>query len=415
MIATRDAKACSSCGGIAPSENTIDLYTVNVQSFGHMRDHRIIHEALPSARPPSGRPPEWLRRWITLRNRILGSRSFQEWASRLPFFAMISRQRAASAFDLVAGFVYSQVLHAAVETDLLDLLHDGPVDAPMLTARTGLSTDAALRLLRAAAAIDLAEEVGPGCWMLGQQGAAIRSNPGALAMVRHHALLYADLADPVALLRMDRQEPTALSRFWHYSTETDGETSSRYSELMAASQQMVAQQALAAYPFDRHRRLLDVGGGHGAFVSAIAAACPSLELGVFDLPPVLAGARGLPSRVALHPGDFFASPLPEGYDCVTLSRILHDHDDDRCLRILRTVRAALPEGGRLVIAEPMAGIRGAEGMGDAYFGLYLWAMNSGRPRTPAEYGTLLDTAGFARWQQRGTNMPVITSLIVSSC
>ncbi|MGV3512856.1 MAG: methyltransferase [Novosphingobium sp.] len=364
--------------------------------------------------PPAPGPCEWRRRWTHWRNRILGSPTFQTWASRLPVFASVSRRRAASAFDLVAGFAYSQVLLAAVQLGLLDLLEAGPCNADEIARSTALSRAAATRLLRAAAALDLAEEVAPGCWMLGQQGAALRSNPGALAMVLHHPILYADLADPVALLRQDRQKPTALSGFWHYDVETDGETAGRYSALMAASQQMVAQQAMAAYTFARHRRLLDIGGGHGAFVRALAPAYPALELGIFDLPPVLAGAANLPSRVARHPGDFFTDTLPSGYDCITLSRILHDHDDDGCMRILRAIRTALPEGGRVVIAEPMAGVPGARAMGDGYFGLYLWAMNSGRPRTPAEYGKMLQQAGFARWRQRRTAMPVIASLIVSS-
>lgn len=378
-----------------------------------MLDVAPLTDAPPAQSPPKW-PPQWRRRWTRWRNRVLGSPVFQDWASRLPIFASVSRRRAASAFDLVAGFTYSQVLLAAVQVDLLDLLDAGPCGADDIARSAALSRAAATRLLRAAAALDLAEEVAPGWWMLGQQGAALRSNSGALAMVQHHPLLYADLADPLALLRQDRQKPTALSNFWHYHPETDGETAGRYSSLMAASQQMVAQQAMGAYAFDRHRRLLDIGGGHGAFVNALAAACPSLELGIFDLPPVLAGATNLPPRVSRHPGDFFADTPPTGYDCITLSRILHDHDDDRCLQILRGIRAALPEDGRLVIAEPMAGARGAKAMGDAYFGLYLWAMNSGRPRTPAEYGAMLRKAGFRHWQQKRTAMPVIASVIVSS-
>lgn len=378
-----------------------------------MLDVALLTDAPPAQSPPKW-PPQWRRRWTHWRNRVLGSPVFQDWASRLPIFASVSRRRAASAFDLVAGFTYSQVLLAAVQVDLLDLLDAGPCGADDIARSAALSRAAATRLLRAATALDLAEEVAPGWWMLGQQGAALRSNPGALAMVQHHPLLYADLADPLALLRQDRQKPTALSSFWHYHPETDGETAGRYSSLMAASQQMVAQQAMGAYAFDRHRRLLDIGGGHGAFVNALAAACPSLELGIFDLPPVLAGATNLPPRVSRHPGDFFADTPPTGYDCITLSRILHDHDDDRCLQILRGIRAALPEDGRLVIAEPMAGARGAKAMGDAYFGLYLWAMNSGRPRTPAEYGAMLRKAGFRHWQQKRTAMPVIASVIVSS-
>ena len=366
------------------------------------------------------RPPEWKRRWIAWRNRVLGSHGFQNWAARIPPFSMVARRRAAQVFDLVAGFSYTQVLLAVVEVKLLDLLDKEPCNAATIAAHAGLSHDAALRLVRAATALDLAQEVAPGWWMLGQQGAALLTNDGALAMIRHHPLLYADLADPVALLRRDRTEPTELADFWRYGAQTAGETANRYSELMATSQAMVAREAIAAYRFDRHKRLLDVGGGHGAFVRAVAQACPDLALGVFDLPPVIAGTKplidsvGLGDRVALHPGDFFRDSIPQGYDCITLVRILHDHDDAQSIELLRAIRRALPPGGRLVIAEPMAGTPGAKAMGDAYFGMYLWAMNSGRPRTAAEYGELLQSAGFARWDRVKTLQPIIASVIVSS-
>ena len=409
MIATCDAK--SSTPAMAVCGNTIDLYTLNVQSFGHMKKN---------GEQSGVGPPEWKRRWTAWRNRVLGSASFQDWAARAPLFSLVARRKAAQVFDLVAGFSYTQVLLAVVQVNLLDLLDDGPCNAATIAAHSALSPDAALRLVRAATALDLAEEVAPGWWMLGQQGAALRANHGALAMIRHHPLLYADLADPVALLKSDRQQPTALADFWRYGAKTPGETADRYSELMATSQAMVAREAIAAYRFKKHKRVLDVGGGHGAFVSALATACPDLALGVFDLPPVIAGtgprldSAGLTSRVALHPGDFFNDPIPRGYDCVTLVRILHDHDDAQSLELLRAIRRSLPPGGRLVIAEPMASTPGARAMGDGYFGMYLWAMNSGRPRSAAEYGAMLQTAGFARWSRLKTSQPVITSVVVSS-
>lgn len=352
----------------------------------------------------------WRVRWAAWRNAVLGSPRFQAWAPRVPGIGAVARRRAAQAFDLVAGFCYSQVLLAAVQVGLLDLLAGGPCAQAALAWETALSPEAAQRLLRAAAALGLAQEVAPGWWMLGPQGAALRANPGALAMVVHHGLLYADLADPVALLRADRAAPTALSQFWHYGEQ--GRDAAAYSALMAQSQAMVAAQALGAYRFARHHRLLDVGGGHGAFAGAVARACPRLQVGVFDLAPVIAGAR-VERRIALHVGDFFRDALPAGYDCVTLVRVLHDHDDHACAALLRAVRQALPRGGRLVVAEPMADTAGAAAMGDAYFGLYLWAMNAGRPRTAREYGAMLESSGFSRWQTRATAYPVVASVIVA--
>ena len=62
----------------------------------------------------------------------------------------------------------------------------------------------------------------------------------------------------------------------------------------------------------------------------------------------------------------------------------------------------------------MAGTRGAEAMGDAYFGLYLWAMGSGRPRTAEAYRAMLQAAGFARVVERRTGVPMVTRLLVAT-
>jgi demethylspheroidene O-methyltransferase len=140
---------------------------------------------------------------------------------------------------------------------------------------------------------------------------------------------------------------------------------------------------------------------------------------LFDLPAVAgrAVARfesvGMDGRSEVFPGNFLRDPLPVGADIASLVRVLHDHDDDVALAILRRAHDALPKDGVLLIAEPMSGTRGAEAMGDAYFGFYLAAMGSGRPRTPREIATLLHKAGFRRTRLVPTANPLITRLIVA--
>ena len=82
--------------------------------------------------------------------------------------------------------------------------------------------------------------------------------------------------------------------------------------------------------------------------------------------------------------------------------------------MLRNIRAALLPGGRLVIAEPMAETKGAETIGDAYFGLYLWAMGSGRPRSAREIRQMLDSAGFRRSWTVTTPLPINVRVIVAA-
>jgi demethylspheroidene O-methyltransferase len=362
--------------------------------------------------------------YVARRNAIFASPRFQYWAARLPLINWIAKSRARGAFDMLAGFAYAQTLRAYVESGIFAVLADGPVSIGEVAARLELSDDAADCLLRAGRALMLSQEARPGGWMLGEQGAVIAANPGVQAMVRHHRLLYADLADPLALLRADRKEPTQLSRFWSYAGALHGagergRDTAEYSALMAASQHFVADEVLATVSFKSVRRLLDVGGGHGAFLGAVGARYPGLELGLFDLPEVAArgaeivGERLGPGRINAHGGNFFTDAVPTGYDMVSLVRILHDHDDAPARALLANIHSSLAPGARLLIAEPMAQIPGAQAMGEAFFGLYLWAMGSGRPRSPAEIIAMLRAAGFATAQLIPTAQPVNASVIMA--
>lgn len=94
--------------------------------------------------------------------------------------------------------------------------------------------------------------------------------------------------------------------------------------------------------------------------------------------------------------------------------MVHDHDDAVVRPLLRAAFQALPAGGTLLLAEPMAATEGAERMGDAYFGFYLLAMGSGRPRGVAELTAMLREAGFAAVRQPRTHTPMLTSLLVAT-
>ena len=364
--------------------------------------------AIPEREPPRG----WRERWLSFRNRLIAKPSFQRWAAGFPLTRGVARRRARALFDLVAGFVYAQVLAAGVQLNLFAILAEGPQTLAGLAPRLALTEAAAERLLKAAAALELAERLPDGRYGLGHLGAALLGNPALPPMIAHHAMLYADLADPVALLR-GQADTRKLADFWAYGAGDAGP----YSRLMAESQSLVAREILDAYPLGRHRRLMDIGGGEGAFLTAAGTRHAALELVLADLPEVTArglerlAAAGFGARSMAAPGSFLTDPLPPGADVASLVRVLHDHDDAGAMVILRQVRTALPPGGVLLVAEPMAGAPGAAPMGDAYFGFYLLAMGSGRPRTPKEISAMLAAAGFASSRLLRTRQPLVVQVI----
>jgi demethylspheroidene O-methyltransferase len=356
------------------------------------------------------------------RDRLFASRKFLHWAAGCPLTRPFVRRRQRALFDLCAGFVYSQILLACVRLRLFHILRDGPQSVAELSRRLSLSPEAASRLLGAAVSLRLVSRRGSDRFCLGALGTVIAGNAAIAQLIEHHALLYADLADPVTLLR--GKCDTNLAGFWPYAgaqrvAALGADRVAEYTRLMAASQDLIAGEIMGAYRFGRHRCLLDVGGGDGSFLAAVGARYPALRLALFDLTAVAAeasarlAAAGLASRVTVVGGDFRFDPLPVGADVISLVRVVHDHDDGAVLGLFRAIRRTLPAGGVLLVAEPMSGTPGAEPVGDAYFGFYLLAMGSGRPRTPEKLAALLREAGFTKIRRLRTNSPLLTGAIVA--
>jgi demethylspheroidene O-methyltransferase len=361
------------------------------------------------------------RRWRAWRNAILSSPRFQRWAADFPPTRAIARRRAGDLFGLLTGFVYSQILLACVRVRLFEAIGDDAQSVEILAQRCRLPPSAMDRLLRAAASLRLVESAGEGRYALGPQGATLRGNPSLAAMIEHHALFYADLTDPVALLKGEIERP-ALQRFWAYAdraapSAVAPDEAAAYSSLMAATQGFIADDVLDAYAFGRHRSVLDVGGGEGAFLIAVGKRHAGLALRLFDLPPVAEraaarfGLAGLGDRAAAIGGDFTTDALPQGADLVTFVRVLHDHGDDTVNGLLCAAKAALAPGGTVLIAEPMAGTRGAETAGDGYFGMYFAAMGSGRARSADALESHLRAAAFSQVRLHQTRQPLLVRVM----
>ena len=361
--------------------------------------------ALPQLQPPR-------RNWLIS---LASSRRFQSIAARVPILRRIARAEGEALFDLLAGFVHSQTLMALVELRILHLLFDGPLTTNQLAALCAVPEPRMQVLLQAGAALGLLKRQ-KDTFALSLRGASMLGVPGLEAMIRHHRALYADLADPVAFLRGGQD--TQLSRFWPYvfgaAGAVDPAVTATYSTLMAESQVLVAEDTLRLVTLSGTKRLMDVGGGTGAFLAAVAEKYPALSLDLFDLPVVLQGAsQRLGQKVTLHPGSFRDDPLPQGPDAISLIRVLYDHDDATVRQLLSNIHQTLPPGGRLIISEPMSGGAYPARTTDVYFAIYTMAMQTGRTRSAAEIGTLLTRAGFVNiWNKTGFRL-FITSVVTA--
>ncbi|HVM44006.1 MAG TPA: methyltransferase [Gemmatimonadales bacterium] len=149
------------------------------------------------------------------------------------------------------------------------------------------------------------------------------------------------------------------------------------------------------------RRLLDVGGGSGAYAIAFARANPALEAVVLDLPTVLPITRGhieeagLGARVTTRPGDLRKDDFGSGYDLVFMSAICHMLGPDGNRDLLKRSARALAPGGRVVIQDFILEPDRTRPRQAVLFAInMLVGTEAGGTYTEADYAGWLDAAGL---------------------
>ena len=332
----------------------------------------------------------------------------QDISVRLPVLSRISRKEGEAIFQLMSGFVDTQILLAFVRTGALDKLRERPKSVAQLASLIGIDVEAARVLCGAGQALGLVV-VRKDQVSIARRGILILTLPGISELIDHHSVLYSDLQDPVAFF--NGQSERKLAQFWPYVFGAKGGLDamdvSRYSDLMTKSQRMVAHDTLDVITLPKNGAWLDVGGGSGAFVSEVLRRQNSISASVFDLP----GSNSASGAHSFISGSFFDDELPSGFDTISLIRVLYDHSDDSITKLLTKVYNALPENGRLIVSEPMLGQSSPNRWGDTYFAIYTMAMNTGKTRSAAEIAELMNKIGFSNVKIHRSRRPYVTQVI----
>ena len=138
---------------------------------------------------------------------------------------------------------------------------------------------------------------------------------------------------------------------------------------------------------------MDAGGGVGVLAESVLRRHAGVNVTLLERPEVLrlvSVPRELGQRLELCPADLF-EPWGVRGDAVLLARVIHDWGDAAAGRILRNARDALPAGGRVFLVEM---VLPQEAMAGGLCDLHLLMAAGGQERTEAQYGALLERAGF---------------------
>ncbi|CAI0387071.1 unnamed protein product [Linum tenue] len=152
--------------------------------------------------------------------------------------------------------------------------------------------------------------------------------------------------------------------------------------------------------------LVDVGGGTGTMAAAIARAYPDINCTVFELPQVVPDSQD--QEAIFLGGNMFQENIPHG-DALLLKWVLHNWDDDNCVKILKKCReAVLPshgsnaKSGKVILIDMVVGNNQPKG-GDfsqvqLCSDLLMMCLLNGKERTETELNNLLMAAGFSGYK-----------------
>ncbi|MEW2549550.1 methyltransferase [Streptomyces sp. NPDC047002] len=184
--------------------------------------------------------------------------------------------------------------------------------------------------------------------------------------------------------------------------EGDGMLKDMFWQALYSGAMFTARALALSVDLGPYRKLLDVGGGSGAFCIELTAHHPALSATVYDRAVVCELARqsvedaGAGDRVEVIAGDFWQEDLPRGHDVMLLSNVLHDWSEEENLVLARKCHAALDEGGAVIVAEAFVDDDGTGPVSGAVSSLHMLLETShGRNYSRAEYESLLRKAGFS--------------------
>ena len=310
----------------------------------------------------------------------------------------------AQLMSLLMGNYTLQMLATAVRMGIFDQLSDEPTPAHRLAEHAGTLPDPTYRLMRALTVIGALVEQPERRFTLGPLGKLLRKDaPCSFApLTLNNAAPWAAEVSWTLLHSMKTGESGFRSRFGKSLFEwlsEHPEDERLFSESMSTFSGLEIGSILASYDFARHSSVVDVGGAHGDFLHALLETQAHMTGTLFDVPSVIERAATIPRgegvrrRCSFVGGDFFES-VPSGKDLYVLKHILHDWDDERALRILRSVQSAMPRGGRLLIAEQGIAPPGIPNPGKLLDVVMLSLLESGRERSAEDFASLLSQAGL---------------------
>lgn len=305
--------------------------------------------------------------------------------------------------QLSFGALLTQALYAVAKLGVADLLAEKPLHTGELAAATRTDERALYRVLRSLASVGVFREVDPKVFALTPAAELLRTDApnsmrnGMIFMGEEwHWGVWGNMIESLRTGRSAWGSVHGQEVFDYFAANP--EKYEIFNRAMTDMSVNTAPSVVEAYDFSGIETLADIAGGHGYLLSQVLKANPKMKGILFDVPPVIAGARallekeGVAERVEAVTGSFFEA-VPEGADAYMMKHIIHDWNDEDSRRILRNISKVMKPDGRVLIIEIVVP-EGNEPHFSKVMDLEMLVSPGGLERTMEEYRELLAASGL---------------------
>ncbi len=304
--------------------------------------------------------------------------------------------------SLADGFLISRALYVVAELNIADQLRDGEKTAQEIAEKLNLNAEAVHRLLRMLAAHGVFTQSVNNSFALNDVAQLLTTtHPQSL----HGFLLHEDDARWQSYGKMAYTLQTGNSTFNHLFGEGyfdyiahDKKRSEQFDRGMATLSEAENKLIASTFNFSPFNHIVDVGGGVGGFLTAILEKNKKIQGVLYELPHLAnlaqeyVTSKGLTNRIQIITGSFLESVVSGG-DLYILKRILHDWNDEVCIKILQNCHNAMGDNARLLILDCIVP------EGSSYdiskdIDIIMMVIFGGKERTKKDFEKLFEVSGL---------------------
>lgn len=318
--------------------------------------------------------------------------------------------------DLNSAYAGSRVLHAAVELNIFDTIGDQRMSAGEVSANLKTDKRATESFLNALTALNLLHKEDNlfSLTDLARRYLLSSSKTCYAGMIRFESALWGVWGELAKAIRTGKPVRTPDM----YQTNPE-ETEC----FIMAMHHLVSARGDAAYIADKLNlegvhSILDIGSGPGTYPIALCQRHPHIHAAIFDLPGTLEVTRkilaseGAGQRISLIAGDYNKDPLPQGFDMIFMSNIIHSEDEATNKTLMKKIYGSLNSGGRVIIKDHIMSKDLTKPACGAIFSVYMLLTTRGRDYGYHEIREWLEEAGFVEIVLEELQPPMTSSLVI---